>query len=243
MKLNCDLGEGVGNEAEIMPLIDQVNIACGGHAGDQDSMQHCLNLAKRHGVEVGAHPSYPDRENFGRRSINISWEALRASLQTQLSTLRRLATDASIPLAYIKPHGALYNDMMKHQPLRAHLMAWCAEQHLALMLQASPNDERHHSEALTFSTTLIFEAFADRRYLASGALSARSNDGAVLDATQAYQQAIAISCQESLQIGDTLLPIQAQSLCVHGDSPEALATLRALSEWRSNRVIRTTPTL
>ena len=144
MLLNCDLGESYGSwtmglDAEVMPHIDQASIACGFHGGDPVTMRRTLALAARCGVAVGAHPSYPDLVGFGRRSMNLSAEEIIASLHYQVAALEGMALGQGLALSYVKPHGALYNDMMAKPEVRAAIMQALADYHrpLPLMLQAT----------------------------------------------------------------------------------------------------------
>ena len=148
--LNCDLGESfgawkMGLDDQVMPFIDQANIACGFHAGDPVVIKKTLLAAKRNNVQVGAHPSYPDISGFGRRSMKIPPVELIALLQYQIAALTGMATNLGIEVQYVKPHGALYNDMMADGHIRSAVMEAIAEcnQPLAFMLQATPDAEIH----------------------------------------------------------------------------------------------------
>ena len=111
--LNCDAGEGIDIEKAIIPLVSSISIACGGHTGNDESMRKTIQLAKKVGVAIGAHPSYPDRENFGRVKMNIDEETLKKSIKTQIETLHSIAIQENYPLTHVKPHGALYNEASK----------------------------------------------------------------------------------------------------------------------------------
>ena len=152
--LNCDLGESfgawkMGLDDQVMPFIDQANIACGFHAGDPVVIKKTLLAAKRNNVQVGAHPSYPDISGFGRRSMKIPAVELIALLQYQIAALTGMASNLGIEVAYVKPHGALYNDMMADGHIRSAVMEAISECHqpLAFMLQATPDAETHREEA------------------------------------------------------------------------------------------------
>lgn len=166
--LNCDLGESfgawsMGMDEMVMPHIDQANIACGFHAGDPLVMQKTLKLAGDNGVTVGAHPAYPDLMGFGRRSIHASANEIHALIHYQVAALDGMAASAGLQLTYVKPHGALYNDMMAKPSVRQAIMKAIADYHrpLKLMLQATPEAESHLAEAAHFGIELLFEAFAD----------------------------------------------------------------------------------
>lgn len=238
--LNCDLGEATGGnqlatEAQVMPHIDQANIACGFHAGNPQLMEQTLKLAKQHNVAVGAHPSYPDKFNFGRQSMNMTAPDLIACLNYQITRLENIARQHAIDLAYVKPHGALYNDMMINGHLRSAVMTAVANSSSStLMLQATANQETHRQEAEMFGIKLIFEVFADRAYQDCGSLMPRKQSGAILKKQDMLAQVSQLSQQGSLTtISGKQLKLEANSLCVHGDNPQAvseIAQIRAILE-------------
>lgn len=236
--LNCDLGEATGGnqlatEAQVMPHIDQANIACGFHAGNPLIMDQTLALAKQHSVAVGAHPSYPDKFNFGRQSMSMAASDLIACLNYQITRLENIARQHAIGLAYVKPHGALYNDMMNNGHLRSAVMTAVADSSCStLMLQATANQEIHRQEAEMFGIQLIFEVFADRAYQDCGALVPRNQPGAILDKQDMLAQVSQLAEHGSLKtISGQQLRLDANSLCVHGDNPQAvseIAQIRAI---------------
>ena len=180
LTLNCDLGESFGSwkmgmDEAVMPHIHQANIACGFHAGDAVIMRKTLMLAKEHGVSVGAHPAYPDLQGFGRRSMNCSHDEIVAYVQYQICAIEGMAYNMGLPLDYVKPHGALYNDMMASDSVRAAVMEAIVGQRSkpALMLQAVPENELHKQEAEKIGLSLHLEAFADRCYDDDGKLLCR----------------------------------------------------------------------
>jgi UPF0271 protein len=235
--LNCDLGESfgawkMGLDDQVMPFIDQANIACGFHAGDPVVIKKTLLAAKRNNVVVGAHPSYPDITGFGRRSMKIPPMELIALLQYQIAALTGMASNLGIELAYVKPHGALYNDMMADGHIRSAVMEAIAECHqpLAFMLQATPDAETHREEAKAFGIEVLFEAFADRCYDDNGALLSRTKEGAVHSKEKMLEQVIQLQQQGTVTtVSGHSLPLQADSLCVHGDN---LAGVQAIEEIR-----------
>ncbi len=236
MRLNCDLGESfgawsMGMDEAVMPHIDQANIACGFHAGDPQVMRQTLLLAKQHGVSVGAHPGYPDLAGFGRRSLACRPEELVALLQYQVAALDGMAASQGLTLDYVKPHGALYNDMMARADVRRAVIAALATYHrpLALMLQATPQAAQHRQEVESAGLEPIFEAFADRRYDDDGLLLARQWPGALLDRQQMLQQVQSLVEQGCVTtVSGQPLTLQADSICVHGDNLEAVAAIEAL---------------
>ena len=231
--LNCDLGEAnsadqLSVERQVMPCIDQANIACGMHAGDPLVIKDTLALAKQHNVMVGAHPSYPDRENFGRRSMQMPATELIACVQYQIATLQGMAQNIGLSLGYVKPHGALYNDMMSNGHLRSAVMTAVAESQATsnLMLLATAEAEIHRQEAQVFGLKLYFEVFADRAYQDNGALVPRGTEGAILSSEQMLAQVQQLAQDGSVTtISGQRLSLLADSLCVHGDNPQAVAEI------------------
>ncbi len=235
--LNCDLGESfgawkMGLDDQVMPFIDQANIACGFHAGDPVVIKKTLLAAKRNNVVVGAHPSYPDISGFGRRSMKIPPIELIALLQYQIAALTGMASNLGIQVQYVKPHGALYNDMMADGHIRSAVMEAIAECHqpLAFMLQATPDAEVHREEAAAFGIEVMFEAFADRCYADDGALLSRNKEGAVHSKEKMLEQVLQLQQHGTVTtVSGHSLALQADSLCVHGDN---LAGVQAIEEVR-----------
>ncbi len=238
LKLNCDLGESfgawhMGLDSEVMPLIDQANIACGFHAGDPTVLVRTLTLAKQHQVEIGAHPSYDDRQGFGRRSVKMQAEELKHLLWYQIAAVDGVAKSLGLELSYVKPHGALYNDMMANPTLLATVMQAVAGYHksLKLMLLASVSAAEHKQLAKGYQLELLFEAFADRRYKTDGSLTPRSQAGSVLDHQAALEQV-----QQLLQTGTVVsdtgdkVALVADTLCVHGDNPAAVVLVKSIRQ-------------
>ena len=235
MKLNCDLGESFGAwsmpvEAAIMAEIDQANIACGFHAGDPLVMKQAIRLAKQHDVDIGAHPAYPDLQGFGRRSMAIAADELSAMIQYQVSALSGMAKVCGANVSYVKPHGALYNDMMKDTAVMRTVMKSIAEINmqslnspLALMVQATSQNAAIKEAAQEWELPLYFEAFSDRRYTDEGLLQSRLIEGAVLSESDALLQAKQlISSGTVTTASGATLAIEADSLCVHGDTKGAV---------------------
>ncbi|SDK28706.1 5-oxoprolinase subunit PxpA [Microbulbifer yueqingensis] len=233
MKLNCDLGEGYGrwqlaDEAAVMPHIDMANIACGFHAGDPLTIQGTVQLAVENGVEIGAHPAYPDLQGFGRRSMSCEPEEITAMVLYQLGALQGLCTAAGTRVRYVKLHGALYHDMLRDQSvLRAILAAVAAfDRTLPLMLMATPDAGRHRDIAAEYGLDVLLEAFADRRYTPAGTLQPRTEQGAVLhEREQILQQVREIAAGQVTASDGRQYPLAADTICVHGDNPEGVATI------------------
>ena len=233
LMLNCDLGESfgswtMGRDADVMPHIDQANIACGFHGGDPLVMRKTLTLAKQNNVMVGAHPAYPDLVGFGRRPMQCSADEIASFVHYQLAALDGMAQVQGLDLAYCKPHGALYNDMMAKDSVRAPIMQAIAEYHrpLRLMLQATPQMEQHRAEADALGIELWFEAFADRCYDDDGKLLSRSRPGAVHSREKMLAQVRQI-CSEGCvtSVSGHTLTLKPDTLCVHGDNEEGIAAI------------------
>ncbi|MET1079246.1 MAG: 5-oxoprolinase subunit PxpA [Pseudomonas sp.] len=235
--LNCDMGESfgawtLGDDSLAMPLVDQANLACGFHAADPLTMQRTVALAVRHGVAIGAHPAYPDLAGFGRRHLACSAEEVQALVLYQLGALEAFCRAAGTELAYVKPHGALYNDLVRDDELLNAVLRACAafRPGLPLMVLALADNRRERRLAEALGVPLWFEAFADRAYQADGQLAPRRLPDAVhRDPQRILEQALAIARGESFaDIDGKPLQLSADSLCVHGDNPESLAVLRRL---------------
>ena len=231
MKLNCDLGESFGVwqmpvDAAIMSQIDQANIACSFHAGDPVVMKQALYLAKNNNVEVGAHPSYPDLQGFGRRSMAMHTKELIACIQYQVSALIGMATIVGVKVTYVKPHGALYNDMMQNAQIRTAVMQAVAsinKGRLALVVQSHRDNHLLLEEANEYGIKLVFEAFTDRRYTDEGFLLPRSQPGAVLNESESLEQAkLLIEEGHVITVSGEKITLQADTLCVHGDTAGAV---------------------
>ena len=236
--LNCDLGESygawtMGLDDQVMPHIDQANIACGFHAGDPLVMKKTLLAAKHNNVAVGAHPSYPDIVGFGRRSMKLAPAELIAVLQYQIAALTGMADNLGVEVQYVKPHGALYNDMMADGHIRSAVMEAIAESKrpLKFMLQATPAAESHRQEARAFGLEVLFEAFADRCYDDDGALLSRAKEGAVHSREKMLAQVQQLKQQGSVTtISGHRLELAAVSLCVHGDNKEGVEAIEQIRQ-------------
>ncbi len=237
--LNCDLGESFGSwkmglDEDVFPHIDQANIACGFHGGDPVVMMKTLALAKKYGVMVGAHPAYPDLVGFGRRSMNCSEAEIIGFMLYQMSAMDGMAKSQGLTMEYVKPHGALYNDMMAKADVRGAIMKAVAQFHrpVKLMLQATQDAAQHEQDAAAEGVELLFEAFADRCYDDDGKLLARSKPGAVHTKEKMLAQVKQLNEQGTItSVSGHTLSIKADSLCVHGDNLEgvqAIAEIRQL---------------
>lgn len=228
--INCDLGEGGSRDADLMPLISACNIACGGHAGNLESMQETVALALQNSVEIGAHPSYPDKENFGRKSIKISSEELRRSLYAQMLSLKQIVEAEGGKLSHIKPHGALYNDAVKDEKIAEIFMSSVLELDQDLPIYAPENSvlARLAEEKIR----VIFEAFADRAYEENYSLVSREKSGALITQKEEVFEHLftmisgrEITCKNGRKIG-----CKATTFCFHSDTPNSKEILVFLNQ-------------
>ena len=237
LQLNCDMGEGfgiytMGLDEHIMPYIDMANLACGFHAGDPLTMSKSVALAAKHGVAIGAHPAYPDLVGFGRRDMQCSAEEIEAMILYQIGALDTLCQVHDTKVSYVKPHGALYNTMMRDEvTFRAILTALKRyDASLKLMVLATSKNDHYQNIADDYGISLLFEAFADRAYTKEGSLVPRSKKGAVIyDIEEIIERVKHLTRSSTIKSieGDTL-HLKVDTLCVHGDNQEALGIIKAL---------------
>ncbi|GLX91717.1 5-oxoprolinase subunit PxpA [Pseudomonas weihenstephanensis] len=235
--LNCDMGESFGSwtmglDAEVMPFIDCANIACGFHAGDPGIMRKTVALALKHDVQIGAHPAYQDLAGFGRRSMAYTAAELQDLLHYQLGALDGICRAQGTRIRYVKPHGAMYNDMMASpEQLRAVVHAVATyDARLPLMLMATRDNREAQAIGDEYGVTLWFEAFADRAYDNAGRLVSRQLPGAVHhDADTIVRQALTLAAGQSLIASDgSALYLHANTLCVHGDNASSVAAVQRI---------------
>jgi 5-oxoprolinase (ATP-hydrolysing) subunit A len=222
--ISADLGEGAPDEPEIWPLITSANVACGGHYGDVNSMTHAVARARELGTRIGAHPSYPDRANFGRKSMPMPPHALRASLIEQITALLEIAGK----LHHVKPHGALYNDAHKDRALAEVVIDAIRAIDETLPIVCSDKSEMA-AAARAAGTPVIREAFADRRYNTDGSLVARTESGSLLTVDEAAAQAAMLANESAVIARDgSRITIPFDTICVHADMEHAVERLRAI---------------
>ena len=218
MQINCDLGEGIGNDAALMPYIDEANIACGFHAGDAFTMRETVALCIRHGVKIGAHPSYLDRENFGRKEIELSPEEIYLLVKKQIETLNQIVKTAGGKLNHVKPHGALYNTSAKNEVVAKAIAKAVKDVNGDLILFGLKGSlSIEVAQAIGLKTAE--EAFADRRYESDGSLTPRSQPGACFTSVK--------------EVLDQVEKIKADTWCIHGDGPHALEFAKALQKFKT----------
>ncbi|MCX2839705.1 5-oxoprolinase subunit PxpA [Salinimicrobium sp. MT39] len=226
--INCDLGEGGEHDGQLMPLISACNIACGGHAGTLETMQHTVDLAMENGVEIGAHPSYPDKENFGRISIPMESEELKRSLVAQIMSLKQIAEAEGAVLTHVKPHGALYNDAFNNVEVAKIIIDSVLEFGNDLVLYVAEGSVI--SELAKGKLEIRYEAFADRNYNPDGSLVNRKETGAVItQKEEVFNHLLSMISEQKItpqkgQKFDTF----ATTFCLHGDTPNSVEILEYL---------------
>ncbi len=243
IRLNCDMGESfgiwkMGKDEEIMPYISLANLACGFHASDPLTMTRSVELAKKYNVTIGAHPSYQDLVGFGRRSIQCSLEEIKSIVLYQIGALNAFCKLHNTTVSYVKPHGALYNDMMKDVNIfKAILSAISSyDKNIKLMVLSTPTNEAYEHTAMLYGVGLIYEVFADRNYNDDGTLVSRMLPNAVIsDELEVMQRISNLKDRGYLDsVNGQKLFIKADTVCVHGDGENALAFIKAVQKVVSN---------
>lgn len=228
---NCDLGEGCGADAAIIPFISSASIACGAHAGDENTMRTALRLCRDHDVAAGAHPGYADRDHFGRREIALSDEGIRALVESQLARLASIALEEGVKLSHVKPHGALYNLAARDRRVADGIAAAVARFDPTLILYGLSGSQLT-AAGNAFGLNVAHEVFAERGYSDNGQLVPRDQHGAVLETLEeSIAQARSLSMRQCVttQSSQTIW-LKADTLCLHGDRPDATAFARSLRE-------------
>lgn len=231
--LNADVGEGIGADADLIPLVSSVNIACGAHAGDAGTMRQAIGLALASGAAIGAHPGFADRENFGRKELSIHPAAAGALVVGQARMLRQVAAGMGARVGHVKLHGALYNMAARDAVLAEAVVA-------ALAADARASGEPWLLVALAGSAMVpigrraglevVGEAFADRSYRSDGSLVPRADPGAVIDdPASAARQALQIAMNGTVTGADgSRVAVDAGTICLHGDGPSAVDLARRI---------------
>ncbi|WP_242009212.1 LamB/YcsF family protein [Robertkochia solimangrovi] len=229
--INCDLGEGLNNEAEIMPLIDSCNIACGGHAGDRVSIAECLRLSELYSVKPGAHPSYPDKLNFGRMSMELPEEELIHQLEYQMDLMLEVVVESGIDLHHIKAHGALYNDIARNHKL-ASVYLRAMEPYKDRLFLYVPWNSAVAEVALENGYKVRYEAFGDRNYNDDLSLVSRHSDQAVLTSKDQVLTHIKemFENQRVKTVNGLYKTLKADTFCIHSDTENAVDILKYLRE-------------
>lgn len=223
MDINCDLGEGMGRDGDIMPYLDSCSIACGGHAGDRETMLATLRLAREHEVRVGAHPSFEDRTNFGRTEMYVPHEQLRSQLIHQIAELSVLAKLEDVELKHVKAHGALYNMSARSADLASLLIEVVDFFNEDLILYV-PFDSLLERKSREAGIPYMVEAFADRNYDDDFRLVPRSRPDAVITDPELVLERVErlLSEQEIVSANGKVRKVEVDTLCIHGDNPRAV---------------------
>lgn len=236
--LNADLGEGCGSDAELLTLVSSANIACGFHAGDAQAMRESVRGALQNGVAIGAHPSFPDRENFGRTAMNLPPETVYAQMLYQIGALAAIARAEGGQLRHVKPHGMLYNQAAKDAQLADAIARAVHAVDGNLILVGLAGSELIRAGE-RYSLVTREEVFADRGYRADGSLVPRSEPGALIaDEEQALAQTLDMVQQRRVKsTSGEWASVRAQTVCLHGDGEHALAFARRLrAEFELNNI-------
>ncbi|MFC5684356.1 5-oxoprolinase subunit PxpA [Flavobacterium sp. MAHUQ-51] len=240
--INCDLGEGIGNEKELLPFISSANIACGYHAGDEDTMKKTIELCLEYGIAIGAHPSFPDRANFGRTNMNLPAEELHKIMLDQIHTISNIAASFGTKLQHVKPHGALYNMAAKDFELAYTLTQSVKEIDTQLSFFGLPNSEMEKASNKS-GIQFIGEAFADRTYQNDGTLTPRTNSNALIESeTEAIEQVLQIIQTGTVtSVLGNKIPLRAETICIHGDGKHAVLFAESLYKKLNQNHIQIKP--
>ena len=231
LNINCDLGEGLNNEHIIMPLIDSCNIACGGHAGDNGSMIECVEISIKNNVKIGAHPSYPDKINFGRKKIDISPSELSYSIISQIESLETIADSYGLELNHIKAHGALYNQMIIDAELSNFYLDTIKDFKNKCSLFI-PYKSEIEKIALKKGFSIIYEVFGDRNYNDDLSLVSRNNKNALItDPESVVNHIKTIKETESVKtINGNFKKIKFDTICIHSDTNNSIEILKKINQ-------------
>ncbi len=231
------MGESFGTWSQgadelVMPWVDMANVACGFHASDPHTMASTISLALEHNVNIGAHPGYPDLIGFGRRSIPHTPDEISQLVTYQVGALRALCLHQNTDIKYVKPHGALYNDMMKDDQIFRAICESVSVFGVPLMILASSDNQKYLDIADIYDLPLLFEAFADRSYQPDGRLTPRTQPHAVYhNEDDIYNQAMQIANYGSVTTAEgQMIKIEADTLCVHGDNPESISLVARIKQ-------------
>jgi len=219
--INCDLGEGLDNDALIMPFISSANIACGYHAGDADIMQRTVELCLKHKVNIGAHPSFLDRENFGRKETELPPQDIYELITQQLIILDEIAGSFEVKMHHVKPHGALYN-MSARDPLIAQVIAKAVRDFDDQLILFGLKGSHSISEGKKIGLKTMDELFADRRYNKDGSLVSRSDPRALINDADEMLEHV----RDMIQQGNA-----NETICIHGDGSHAVEFAKAIHEY------------
>ena len=225
--LNCDMGENIGNDEDIMPYITSANIACGFHAGDETSMRTTARLAKQYGVAVGAHPSWKDRKGFGRREMSVRLDEVESIVWSQLTALAKIARAEEVELRHVKPHGALYNQAAKDAALATAIAKAVKKFNHELILVGLAGSKLIEA-GISIGLNVVNEGFPDRNYNPDGTLVSRKQPNAIIESPEA----VALHALELAQHGIDFAGqrVHVETLCLHGDHPYAAQNAKLVRE-------------
>ena len=228
-EVNCDLGEGAGNDELIMPYINSANIACGWHAGDADSIRQAIESCLKHNVAIGAHPSFFDRQNFGRTDMELPVQEIYELVTQQLVVLNEMAASLDATLQHVKPHGALYN-ISARDPLSANVIARAVKDFDSHLVLLGLSGSCSISEAKKLGLKTLSEVFADRTYRDDGSLTPRSEPNALINETDKAVAQVLQMLQEGnvTTVSGKKIPILAETICIHGDGKHAVEFAAAI---------------
>jgi UPF0271 protein len=229
--LNCDMGEGIGTDELIMPYICSANIACGGHAGNESMMRKTILLAKKYQVAFGAHPSYPDRNNFGRIEMNLSETEIYDAVFKQIELIRNIASKEGVQLHHVKPHGALYNTAAKNESVSNAIVHAILDIDPTLKVYGLPLSV-FESVCLKNKLQFVGEGFADRTYTDGGSLTPRTSaDAMITDTSTAIEQVINMALKQEVKtISGKWIRMPVKTICIHGDGEHAVSFAKSIHE-------------
>jgi UPF0271 protein len=225
--LNCDMGENIGNDEDLMPYITSANIACGFHAGDEMSMRRTVRLAKRHGVAVGAHPGWKDREAFGRLELSLSSDEVEALMLYQLGALYAIANAESVELHHVKPHGALYNQAVQ-DPVLAGTIARAVKRFSPNLFLVGLAGSELVKAGIEAGLRIAGEGFPDRNYNLDGTLVSRQQGNAIIESPEEVSAHAIELVQKGVDFGREHVIVE--TLCIHGDHPYAAQNAKLVRE-------------
>jgi len=237
--INCDMAEGMGNEKELMPWISSANIACGYHAGNEELMKATIDLCLIHQVAIGAHPSFPDKENFGRTNMSLGREQIIQLITDQLQLIKKITDQSGAKLHHVKPHGALYNMAVKDAAL-ANSIATAIKNFDSSLIFYGLSKSVMIREAENLQLKVAHEVFADRTYQSDGSLTPRTQPNALIEnETEALAQAIQFVKENKVKtVTGGLINLRADTICLHGDGKHAVEFAQLIySEMENEKVI------
>ena len=236
ININCDLGEGLNNEHIILPLIDSCNVACGGHAGDNASMIECVEISIRNKVKIGAHPSYPDKINFGRKKINIPPSELSISIISQIESLEAISNSYGVTLNHIKAHGALYNQMIIDADLSNFYLDTIEEFKNKYSIYV-PYKSEIEKLALKRGFSIVYEVFGDRNYNDDLSLVSRDHENALItDPVTVIEHINTMKETNTVKtINGNFQKIKFDTICIHSDTNNSIDILKKINKEFNGR--------